>query len=243
MLDAIRYLVDNGVKWAALPADFPPYKRVHAFFTHWRDTGLLGEFHDRMRAAVRTAQGRDPEPTSAVIDSQSVKAAASVHSSTRGYDDAKKINGRKRHLVVDTLGLLLAILVTPADAGDRATAADMLPALKAKYRRLHRIWADSGYTGDLITWAKTKPPGSPGCEGRARSCCAGRRSGCWAPAGPSSRPWSTGRTGSKAAPSPPWPGCSTRPPGRDRFGPLWRQTAATRAVRGSAVASSAGRDR
>lgn len=158
MLDAIRYLVDNGVKWAALPADFPPYKRVHAFFTHWRDTGLLGEFHDRMRAAVRTAQGRDPEPTSAVIDSQSVKAAASVHSSTRGYDDAKKINGRKRHLVVDTLGLLLAILVTPADAGDRATAADMLPALKAKYRRLHRIWADSGYTGDLITWAKTKPP-------------------------------------------------------------------------------------
>ncbi|MFG2919855.1 IS5 family transposase [Kitasatospora sp. NPDC048298] len=155
LLDAIRYLVDNGVKWAALPADFPPYKRVHAFFTRWRDTGLLTEFHDRVRAAVRTAQGRDPEPTAAVIDSQSVKAAASVHSATRGYDGAKRINGRKRHLVVDTLGLLLMILVTPANAGDRATAADILPALKAKYRHLHRIWADSGYTGDLVTWAKT----------------------------------------------------------------------------------------
>ncbi|MFG2846056.1 IS5 family transposase [Kitasatospora sp. NPDC048296] len=156
ILDAIRYLVDNGVKWAALPVDFPPYKRVHAFFTRWRDTGLLTEFHDRMRAAVRTAQGRDPEPTAAVIDSQSVKAAAGVHSATRGYDGAKKINGRKRHLVVDTLGLLLMILVTPADAGDRATAADMLPALKAKFRLLQRIWADSGYTGDLVTWAKSK---------------------------------------------------------------------------------------
>ncbi|GAA1229213.1 hypothetical protein GCM10009665_19560 [Kitasatospora nipponensis] len=72
------------------------------------------------------------------------------------YDGAKKINGRKRHLVVDTPGLLLMILVTPADAGDRATAADMLPAPKAKFRLLHRIWADSGYTGDLITWAETK---------------------------------------------------------------------------------------
>ncbi|MEU6972198.1 transposase [Kitasatospora aureofaciens] len=111
---------------------------------------------DRTCAAVRTAEGRDPEATAAVIDSQSVKAAASVHSATRGYDGAKKINGRTRHLVVDTLGLLLMILVMPADAGDRATAADMLPALKAKFRLLRRIWADSGYTGDLVTWAKTK---------------------------------------------------------------------------------------
>ena len=156
ILDAVRYLVDNGVKWAALPTDFPPYKRVHAFFTRWRDTGLLTELHDRMRAAVRTAEGRNPEPTAAIIDSQSVKAAATVHDSTRGYDGAKKINGRKRHLITDTLGLLLMILVTPADAGDRATAAAILPALKTKFRTVRRIWADSGYTGDLVTWAMSK---------------------------------------------------------------------------------------
>ena len=72
------------------------------------------------------------------------------------YDGAKKINGRKRHLVVDTLGLLLMILVTPADAGDRTTAAAILPTLKTKFRLLQRIWADSGYTGDLITWARTE---------------------------------------------------------------------------------------
>jgi hypothetical protein len=92
---------------------------------------------------------------------QSVKAAASVHSSTRGWDGAKKVNGRKRHVVVDTLGLLLMILVTPADAGDRTTAADMLPALKAKFRLLRRIWADSGYTGDLVTWAKPRKAAGP----------------------------------------------------------------------------------
>jgi transposase len=156
MLDAVRYVVDNGVKWAALPADFPPFKRVHAFFTRWRDTGLLTEFHDRMRGAVRESEGRDTEPSAAILDSQSVKAAANVGSSTRGYDGGKKVNGRKRHLVVDTIGLVLMVLVTPADAGDRVTAAAMLPALTARFRRLRRLWADSGYTGDLAAWAKRR---------------------------------------------------------------------------------------
>lgn len=105
ILDAIRYAVDNGGKWAALPVDYPPYKRVHAFFTRWRDHGLIAEFHDRLRDRVRFGEGRDPRPTAAVIDSQSVKAAATVHSPTRGFDGGKLIKGRRRHLIVDTLGL------------------------------------------------------------------------------------------------------------------------------------------
>jgi transposase len=154
MIDAIRYLVDNGIKWAAMPCDFPPFKRVHAFFTRWRDHGLTAEFHDRLRTAARLAQGRTPGPTAAVTDSQSVKAAANVPGPTRGYDGNKKINGRRRHLIVDTLGLVLMVVVTPADTGERVTAAAMLPTLKERFRAIRKVWADSGYTGDLVTWAK-----------------------------------------------------------------------------------------
>ncbi|MER5618459.1 IS5 family transposase [Streptomyces sp. NPDC002215] len=154
ILDAIRYAVDNGGKWAALPVDYPPYKRVHAFFTRWRDHGLIAEIHDRLRDRVRVGEGRDPRPTAAVIDSQSVKAAATVHSPTRGFDGGKLINGRRRHLIVDTLGLALIVAVTPANAGERVTAATMLPRLTERSHRIRRLWADSGYTGDLVSWAK-----------------------------------------------------------------------------------------
>ncbi|GAA3228191.1 hypothetical protein GCM10020256_40250 [Streptomyces thermocoprophilus] len=113
ILDAIRYVVDNGVKWPALPADYPPWKAVHRFFTRWRKQGLIGEFHGRLRAATREAQGRDAEPTAGVIDSQSAKGTSTVEAATSGYDGGKKIKGRKRHIVVDTLGLILAVMVTP----------------------------------------------------------------------------------------------------------------------------------
>ncbi|MEV8100263.1 transposase [Kitasatospora sp. NPDC085879] len=119
ILDAIRYLVDNGTKWRAMPADFPPWDRVYAFFRRWRDHGLVREFHDRLRRRVREQAGRDPEPSAGVIDSQSVKADAVVGHDSRGFDGGKLINGRKRHVVVDTLGLLLAVMVTAADTGDR----------------------------------------------------------------------------------------------------------------------------
>jgi transposase len=153
IIDAIRYLVDNGVKWRNLPADFPPWKRVYAFFRRWRDNGLVRELHDRLRDRVRTAEGRKSEPTAAVIDSQSVKADATVKNDSRGFDGGKKINGRKRHLIVDCLGLLLMVLVTPASTTDRDAADTMLPILRASFRKLRLIWADSGYTGHLIDWA------------------------------------------------------------------------------------------
>ena len=117
ILDAIRYLVDNGIKWRAMPADSPPWDRVYAFFRRWRDHVLVREFHDRLRGRVCEEAGRDAEPTAGVIDSQSVKADAVVGADSRGFDGGKLINGRKRHVVVDTLGLLLGVMVTAADIG------------------------------------------------------------------------------------------------------------------------------
>ncbi|MFJ1758661.1 IS5 family transposase [Kitasatospora sp. NPDC088134] len=154
MLDAIRYLVDNGIKWRAMPVDFPAWGRVYAFWRRWRDRGLVREFHDRLRRKVRGSEGRNAEPTAAIIDSQSIRGAASVPASSRGFDGAKKTNGRKRHIIVDCLGLLLMVLVTPADTTDRDAACGMLPHLVARYRTIRLLWADGGYTGRLVDWAK-----------------------------------------------------------------------------------------
>jgi transposase len=150
VLDAIRYLVDNGIKWRAMPVDVPPWDRVYAFFRRWRDHGLVKEFHDRLRAKVREKLGRDAEPTAGVIDSQSVKADAVVDADSRGYDGGKQINGRKRHVVVDTLGLLLGVMVTAADVGDRTAAQVLLARVAGAHHRLALVWADGGYTGSLV---------------------------------------------------------------------------------------------
>ncbi|WP_406494439.1 IS5 family transposase [Streptomyces sp. NBC_00846] len=152
ILDAIRYLVDNGIKWRAMPADFPPWDRVYAFFRRWRDHGLIKEFHDRLRSEVREREGRDAEATAGVIDSQSVKADAVVGADSRGFDGGKLINGRKRHVVVDTLGLLLAVMVTAADTGDRAAAQVLLEQVTDAHHRLALVWADGGYTGSLVEY-------------------------------------------------------------------------------------------
>lgn len=152
MIDAVRYLVDNGIKWRAMPADFPPWPRVYAFFARWRDLGLVAELHDRLREAVRRSEGREEEPSAGVVDSQSVKADATVARTTRGFDAGKKINGRKRHLLTDTLGLLLGVLVTPASTTDRDAARILLSSAKSHFRRLTCVWADGGYTGHLTDW-------------------------------------------------------------------------------------------
>ncbi|MFE5113685.1 IS5 family transposase [Streptomyces sp. NPDC056663] len=153
MLDAVFYVVDGGIKWRAMPADFPPWDRVYAFFRRWRETGLLTKFHDRLRGKVREAAGREPEPSAAIIDSQSVKADAVVGADSRGYDGGKKINGRRRHLICDTLGLLLMIHVRAGDVTDRQAATDLLPALANRFPTVTKLWAHGGYTGTLITWA------------------------------------------------------------------------------------------
>jgi transposase len=156
MLDAIFYVTDNGIKWRAMPVDFPAWDRVYAVFRRWRKTGLVKELHDRLRGKVRVAEGRQVEPTAGIIDSQSVKAAASVPAASRGYDGGKKINGRRRHVITDTLGLILMVMVTAANVTDRQAARDMLPRLRTRFRKITLVWADGGYTGRLVDWAKEK---------------------------------------------------------------------------------------
>ncbi|MFJ3861689.1 IS5 family transposase [Streptomyces sp. NPDC090085] len=153
MLDAVRYLVAGGITWRAMPGDFPAWDRVYAFAQRWRVKGLLAELHDRLRGLVREEAGRDPEPTAAVIDAQSLRAAT-VPAATRGYDVAKKVPGRKRHIVVDCLGLLLAVMITAANVTDRDAAMPLLERVRARYRRIVLVWADGGYAGRLVSWTK-----------------------------------------------------------------------------------------
>lgn len=154
MIDAVRYLIDNGIKWRAVPADFPAWTAVYAFFRRWRRQGLIAEFHHRLRARLRETEGRKAEPTAAIIDSQSLRAADTVGAGSRGWDHAKKVGGRKRHLAVDSTGLLLVVKVTAASVQDRDGAVPVLGQLRELHRKITRVWADSAYAGQLVYWAE-----------------------------------------------------------------------------------------
>ncbi|MFJ4487431.1 IS5 family transposase [Streptomyces diastaticus] len=154
MLDAVRYVVDNGVKWVNLPCDFPPYRRVHAFARRWQITGLLAQLHDRLGDKVRKQEGRSPDPTAAIVDSQSVRAASNVPRSTSGWDGGKKAGGRKRHLLVDCLGLFLAVAVTVANVQDRDAAVPLLERLRKLYFSIRLVWADGAYASAVVDWAR-----------------------------------------------------------------------------------------
>ncbi|MEU9256339.1 IS5 family transposase [Streptomyces sp. NPDC048270] len=155
IVDAIRYIVDNGVKWRALPCDYPPWQTVYYHFARWHRAGVVAFLRDQLRRQIRTGQGRCPWPVTLIVDSQSVKGADTVSKTTRGYDPAKKINGRKRHIAVDTLGLPVMITVTPADMTDRDAARELLWRLRLMQPQITQVWADSAYAGQLITWADT----------------------------------------------------------------------------------------
>jgi len=154
VLDAIFYLVRGGIAWAALPHEFPPYQTVYGIFGRWARHGVWQTIHDALRDLVRVHEGRDPLPTAAIIDSQSVRGADTVPGTTRGYDAGKKINGRKRHIAVDTGGLLLAVVVTVAGIQDRDAAHRLLTALTGRFSTIRLVWADGGYAGRLVVWAK-----------------------------------------------------------------------------------------
>jgi transposase len=153
MLDAIGYVTRNGIEWRALPVDFPPWDAVYAFFQRWSQRGLPHRLVERLRGRLRALAGREVEPSAAVMDSQSVKAADTVGGASRGFDSGKKINGRKRHLAVDVEGFLLAVVVTAASVGDRMGAKLLIIALLNAGTRIRLIWADSGYDGKpLMAW-------------------------------------------------------------------------------------------
>lgn len=149
ILNAIFYVLVEGVRWRALPGDFPAWQTVYTYFRNWRKDGTWVRIHDYLREWTRIEQNRQPSPSEAIIDSQSVKTAAMVSQSV-GYDAGKKIKGRKRFMSVDTLGLVLRVLVTAADVGERDGGQQVLKRVKQLGKsvvRLTTIWADGGFDG------------------------------------------------------------------------------------------------
>jgi len=153
VLNAIFYLLRSGGAWRLLPREFPAWQTVYDYFRHWRDTGLWEQIHTTLRERVRCQIGRKAEPSAAIIDSQSVKTTD--RGGEHGYDGGKKINGRKRHLLVDTLGLVLKAKVHAADIADREGARLLLAPLRGGCTRLRHLWADMGYRGQVLDWIRT----------------------------------------------------------------------------------------
>ena len=153
VLDAILYVARTGCQWRQLPHDFPKWKTVYNIFWNWRNDGIWETIHTKLREKVRRAAGKKPTPTVAIIDSQSIRSAEGGEE--RGYDAGKKITGRKRHIAVDTLGLLLVVVVHGAYWQDHDGACFVLMRMRESFRRLKVVFGDLAYgRNDLPDWVK-----------------------------------------------------------------------------------------
>jgi putative transposase len=151
ILNGLFYLVRAGCAWRLLPKEFGPWETVYGCFRRWRGQGLWALIHEILRTFVRREAGRRTQPTAAILDSQTVRSAD--HAGTRGYDAGKKTKGRKRHILVDTLGLWLWVCVTPANLSEQGGTRQFLGGALQWFGWLRCLWADQAYAGSAFaTW-------------------------------------------------------------------------------------------
>jgi putative transposase len=156
LVNAVFYVVKAGCAWRLLPGDFPHWQTVYGYYRQWSQDWTWTFIHDTLRDWLRKTEGRNVAPTAVIVDSQSVKTPDQA--GERGYDAGKKIKGRKRHVAVDTLGLMLAMVTTGAAVPDRDAAKNLIGTLFKMFGRLQIIWADGGYLGALVQWVKGLRP-------------------------------------------------------------------------------------
>ena len=156
VLDGIFFVLRSGCQWRMIPHDLLPWDVAYRWYRKWNTDGTFDRVHDELRDQVRTAAGRDPNPSAAVLDAQSIKS--SEGGQARGFDMGKKTTGRKRHIVVDTLGLLLTVMVTAANVQDRPGGRKILERLASRFPSITLVWADGGYANaidnSMLAWAK-----------------------------------------------------------------------------------------
>lgn len=153
IVNGILYVLRSGCPWRLMPHDLPAWGTVYDYFRLWQKQGIWDQVVEALRKRMRRKQGRDEEPSAAVIDSQSIKTSA-VRGEAKGFDMGKKIWGRKRHALVDTEGNLMEIKVTGAEASDLAGGIKLLELLLGRFPRLQLLWGDSHYGGKLREWVK-----------------------------------------------------------------------------------------
>jgi putative transposase len=151
VINAIFYIVVGGIQWRMLPKTYPKWQSVYSYFRQWRDDGTWQRIHDTLRAKVRRRAGRHKHATAGSIDSQTVKTGVTPDG-VRGFDGGKLTTGRKRHILVDTCGWLLAVIVTAASVQDREGARLLLARLAGFCKKLRLIWVDGAYRGPLLDW-------------------------------------------------------------------------------------------
>ena len=155
IVNAILYIVKTGCQWRMLPGDFAPWKLVYYYFSSWKKSEIFEIIHESLVEKIRVQQGKNAEPTVGIIDAQSVKNTL-VSSEDKGFDAGKKIKGIKRHIIVDTLWLVLAVVIQGASVQDRDGAVDVVKKMLEGWKKVIKIFADGGYRGELIKTIKTK---------------------------------------------------------------------------------------
>jgi putative transposase len=155
IVNAILYLVKTGCQWRMLPHDFPGWKLVYYYFSTWKKTSVIEHIHEMLVEKIRKQEGRSEDPIVGIIDAQSVKNTL-VSSESRGFDAGKKVKGIKRHIIVDSLGLILAVVIQSASVQDRDGAIQVVENLVECWKKIIKIFADSAYRGELIEKVKKR---------------------------------------------------------------------------------------